>query len=124
MELEDSIKNILKEMKAEYATSLPEKVSVLTSHWAVVRKNQASEEQFDKFAKTVHHLSGTAGTLGFPEISEAAKEFENRFTAVDLGRGGAVGPTFLADLDLHFRTLMGILTKIIQENGSEESTQT
>jgi len=120
MDLEDSIKNILKEMKADYAASLPSKISLLTSHWALIRKNQATEEQVDAFFNEVHHLSGTAGTLGFPRISKVAKGFENRFLAVDLGRGGAVGPTYLADLDARFRELMSILTDRAEAMGLDD----
>lgn len=120
MDLEDSIKNILKEMKADYAACLPGKISLLASHWALIRKNQATEEQVEVFFNEVHHLSGTAGTLGFPRISQVAKGFENRFLAVDLGRGGAVGPTYLADLDARFRELMSILTEKAEQIGSED----
>lgn len=120
MELKDSIKSILEEMKAEYAASLPEKISLLSSHWALIRKNQATEEQIEAFFKTVHHLSGTAGTLGFPRISDVAKVFESKFTAVDLGRGGAVGPAFLADLDMLFGELMGVLTGIVNGHPTQD----
>lgn len=113
MELKDSIKAILEEMKAEYATSLPGKISLLTPLWALIRKNQATKEQVETFFKTIHHLSGTAGTLGFPEISETSKEFENKFLAVDLGCGGSVGPSYLADLDQSFRSLTETLNQAI-----------
>lgn len=54
--------------------------------------------QLESLRVLFHRLSGSAGTYGFPEVSAAAKAFENRIIAAGKGAGAIAGKDALEAL--------------------------
>ncbi|MCE3011123.1 MAG: Hpt domain-containing protein [Proteobacteria bacterium] len=60
---------VLKELKAEYLLSLPQKIQEL-SFWT-------NQEDYKALEDAYHKLKGTGKTYGFPEISVLAEQMEH-----------------------------------------------
>jgi chemotaxis protein histidine kinase CheA len=69
---DDTIK-ILKDM---FKQKLPDKMAKINSEWQAIEKKWDDKEQLALLFKSIHMLRGSAGSYGFPEISESIKELE------------------------------------------------
>jgi chemotaxis protein histidine kinase CheA len=67
--------DLIKTLRAAYKEKLPEKIASLNAEWDDLLKKW-DNEKIDSFYKLVHKLSGSSGSYGYPEISEATRELE------------------------------------------------
>lgn len=66
----------LQELTNAYAKNLPDKIWEIASGWEKLKHDWTSNNWEDLY-RLVHTLTGTAGTFGFKQISECAREFSN-----------------------------------------------
>jgi chemotaxis protein histidine kinase CheA len=62
-------------LKANYALQLPNKLAEIHRGWRELNEHMA-EEPLTLLHRNVHSLIGTSGTLGFTELSKAARALE------------------------------------------------
>lgn len=69
----------LQELTDAYAKNLPDKIWEIASGWEKL-KHDWSSKNWDDLYRLVHTLTGTAGTFGFTQISDCARQFSNLLT--------------------------------------------
>jgi diguanylate cyclase (GGDEF)-like protein len=72
----DSYDSALTRLRDVYAQELPKKIGTLQRMWAAFQVDGTSTELLATVRRMVHSLVGAGGTLGFPEISQRARELE------------------------------------------------
>lgn len=65
-----------KNLKANYASQLPEKVLDIEKTWGEVMTGKDAENLIKDLRQKVHSLAGSGTTFGFKDISEYAREME------------------------------------------------
>ena len=73
---EEQLQQKLTALKQVFIDQLPEKIESLQNQWQIVAKQQWSKEATHAFHLIVHSLIGTAGTFGFTEIADKARQLE------------------------------------------------
>lgn len=73
---QENFQRFLDEQRAEYRSALPGKVQEIQAHWAVIAAAADAPRPLEELRRLVHSLAGTAGTLGFHEVGQAAKALE------------------------------------------------
>ena len=72
----DSYDSALTRLRDVYAQELPKKISTLQRMWAAFQVDGKSSELLATVRRMVHSLVGAGATLGFPEVSQRARELE------------------------------------------------
>ena len=67
----------IKELKEQYRSTIEEKLSELNSLVQIYSTNR-NEETLESFRMAIHKLAGSAGSVGFMEVSDLCKKMENR----------------------------------------------
>ena len=62
--------------RADYRRTLPEKAAQVGALWQAAGAGGAGSPPLADLERLVHSLAGTAGTLGFREVGQAAKSLE------------------------------------------------
>ena len=72
----------LRQLQDKYLSQLPNQISALNTAWlgVVHDKRQAA---LDTLRQLAHNLSGSAGTFGFPAISDEARQLEDCLRVLD-----------------------------------------
>lgn len=76
----DQQQQMLKLLRENYAVALPERLVVLQQYWQALLAAKTTEKRKDAgelLLREVHSLAGSAGTFGFPELGEQAKQLES-----------------------------------------------
>ena len=74
MKTKDMFLKQLEEMRKQYQTQLPEKLSNLKNLY--IEKSSVSLDRLNDIYREIHSLNGSGATFGFPEISECASQME------------------------------------------------
>ena len=77
-----------RQLQADYAAQLPDKVEQLNQAWQVVEldsdsNDSVSADAFAQLKSVVHNLAGSAGTFGYGALSDVARELELMLTKLD-----------------------------------------
>jgi HPt (histidine-containing phosphotransfer) domain-containing protein len=92
---DDEVERALAELRAEYATTLAARIeTVRTAATTALATRDA--EALELATREAHRLRGSAGSYGFPEISEAAGAVEEAFVRARDGDVGACGAAIAA----------------------------
>lgn len=78
-EASEKIHAQLLELRARYALELPKKISELRADLSSIQSGKAlssSSEAWRHLHRKVHSITGSAGTFGYPELSDKARVFE------------------------------------------------
>ena len=73
--MDEKLQDKLNALKIEYTKRLPNKIQMLETHWQHIQKKW-DLQQFRDFHREVHSLSGSAGTYGYLNLSDAARQLE------------------------------------------------
>jgi HPt (histidine-containing phosphotransfer) domain-containing protein len=65
----------IKILKDKYKERLPNKIETIQSQWQRLAEKW-EKKKMNVLFQSIHMLSGSAGSYGFPKISDAAKELE------------------------------------------------
>lgn len=74
---QEDFQKFLDEQRSEYRVALPGKVREIQERWAVLAAAGDAEQPLAELRRMTHSLAGTAGTLGFHGVGQAAKALEN-----------------------------------------------
>lgn len=69
----------LASLKSEFAASLPDRLAAIVTIWQNLDDKiqpQEQEQQLRLLHRTVHGITGAAGSLGMPELSSVCRPFE------------------------------------------------
>lgn len=66
----------LDEQRSEYGRSLPGKVAQIDALWRVAAAGESEAQSRLQLERLAHTLAGTAGTLGFVAVGQAARALE------------------------------------------------
>lgn len=94
-ELDDNAENHLQVVRRSYQEKLPEELEKLTAALASCKANHKNQEALRDAHRIAHTLHGTAGTLGFGEVSVAAGKIEEHLKWI-LGGGKVTDSTWEA----------------------------
>ncbi len=72
----ESYDSALTRLRDVYAQELPKKIGTLQRMWSAFLVDGRSTELLATVRRMVHSLVGAGGTLGFPEVSQRARELE------------------------------------------------
>ena len=78
----ETIGAVFASLKASYRAGLPAKLSAFTDLLDLLEQEPNSRELAKKLLLEVHKFHGSAGSYGFPRISEIAGEWELRLKSV------------------------------------------
>jgi len=98
------------ELSAEYGSHLPAKLAELESLWHCLENGAASPDQVGGLKRELHTLVGTAKTMGFPAITDAAKAAQACLTSI-LGRGGTPDPAGREEFGRLFSELVAVVER-------------
>lgn len=70
-----ALEETLKKLRADYALKLPATLKAIEEVWKKLQSNWSTPTLEELHAK-VHRLAGAAGSFGFPELGQVAKELE------------------------------------------------
>ncbi|MBQ0723871.1 MAG: diguanylate cyclase [Cycloclasticus sp.] len=68
--------NKLRQLQKKYLSQLPDQISTLNTAWLGIIHDK-SPTALNTLRQLTHNLTGSAGTFGFPAISDEARELEN-----------------------------------------------
>jgi diguanylate cyclase (GGDEF)-like protein len=74
--MRESVKQRLKALQERFRLQLPHRLHVLEQALAACRSDDADGAARDELLRCVHNLAGSAGSFGFPELSERARALE------------------------------------------------
>lgn len=86
---QQELQKFLAQQRADYQRTLPEKAAKVQALWKAAEADGAGVPPLADLERLVHSLAGTAGTLGFRELGQAAKLLELLLAGV----AEANGPT-------------------------------
>lgn len=66
----------------QYLQELKEAFPRWWSYWVAVKTDPKDGETLERFHREIHRLKGSAGSYGFPELSQRAAELEERLEAL------------------------------------------
>lgn len=72
----------LEQLRAAYHAELPQRLDVIESHWADVRRGDAAASHIEALQRLVHSLAGSAGTFGMAALGQAARSLEQAFSGL------------------------------------------
>lgn len=72
---ETSLEQTLKALREDYAENLPTALATIHKLWAALQE-QWQVETLDEFYTRIHKIAGSAGSFGFNELSQVARELE------------------------------------------------
>lgn len=72
-----SIQAQLFKLRSLYIVQLEEKIEILQQQWSAICKASGKLDASSVFQRSIHNLKGTAGTYGYPQLSEIASEIES-----------------------------------------------
>jgi HPt (histidine-containing phosphotransfer) domain-containing protein len=73
---QQEFQKFLDQQRVDYRRSLPEKAAQIQALWTAAEAGGAGASPLADLERLVHSLAGTAGTLGFRELGQAAKLLE------------------------------------------------
>lgn len=73
---QEDFQKFLDQQRAEYRSALPGKMQEILACWMKVDAGGEIVQPMQEFCRLTHSLAGTAGTLGFRELGQAAKALE------------------------------------------------
>ncbi|MFI5443898.1 Hpt domain-containing protein [Polaromonas sp. UC242_47] len=73
---QEAFQQFLDQQRADYRRALPDKLAQLEALWQAVDAGGPSAPPLADLERQAHTLAGTAGTLGFRELSLAARALE------------------------------------------------
>ncbi|MDW5440971.1 Hpt domain-containing protein [Polaromonas sp. SM01] len=73
---QEAFQQFLDQQRADYQRALPEKIAQVQMLWQAVDAGGPSAPPLVDLERQAHTLAGTAGTLGFREVSVAARALE------------------------------------------------
>jgi len=116
----EDLSQYLDEFLADARDRIDSLSNAILSLEKIVKEGGDEEEKkalIDQIFRDAHTLKGTAATMGFMKLSEAAHKMEN---LLDLVRSGKVEPTpELIDVLLEFLDVIEGMVNSIEETGSE-----
>lgn len=68
-----------------FAGRLPERLREIEEAWRAVQGSAWSDEPLRLFHRLAHSLAGAGATFGFPAVTEASRDLEQRLKAVIQG---------------------------------------
>jgi len=63
-------------LQHDYIRNLPGKLGTITRQYALLKSGSGKTQALDELHLLAHNLAGTAGTFGCPEISAAARTYD------------------------------------------------
>ena len=66
----------LEAQRAEYGSSLPQRLAQVESLWREVLSHEASPQALVSLERCAHSLAGSSGTFGFAALGDAARVLE------------------------------------------------
>lgn len=109
----------LNEQRSEYGRSLPEKVGQIEALWRLAAASEAEAESRLQLERLAHTLAGTAGTLGFVAVGQAAKALE---LLVQQGlQGGGEWTALHPDIE---RAIAGLQVSLPRADSASTDTST
>jgi len=73
---QEDFQRFLDGQRAEYRSALPGKIQEIQERWSAVVAAVDATQPLNDLRRLAHSLAGTAGTLGFREVGQAAKALE------------------------------------------------
>jgi len=64
-------------VRKNFAEQLPRKIDKVEKTWKLLEQGSWKKDQFQLFFHMIHTISGSSGTMGFPEIGSSASQLEN-----------------------------------------------
>ncbi len=74
---EATLEEALKELRNTFLEGLPERLEEMTTSWAKVRVSPTLVDELKRCSRHFHSLAGTAGTFGFAELGDLARNIED-----------------------------------------------
>jgi HPt (histidine-containing phosphotransfer) domain-containing protein len=72
----NEVQQKLAALQHDYICNLPDKLGTITQHHSLLKSGSDKAQALDELHKLAHKLAGTAGTFGCPEISTAARNYD------------------------------------------------
>ncbi len=66
----------LRALQQSFAIQLPERLATIRQTWAALQENPAESALRKELYLTIHSLAGSAGTFGFQDLGQAARQLE------------------------------------------------
>lgn len=78
MQLDPDLLARLDALRRQFAAGLPKRLDVIDSALAASRADPSNDTALPALVTALHSLAGAAGTFGFGELGDAAREAERR----------------------------------------------
>ncbi|HEX2574151.1 MAG TPA: Hpt domain-containing protein [Polyangia bacterium] len=86
---QEEIEAELAELRDQYRSNLPERLTEIERAIAESRQHPTDPERLERARTLVHRLHGTAGSFGFPRVSAAARRGEELLERVSVDEPGS-----------------------------------
>jgi chemotaxis protein histidine kinase CheA len=106
---QEDFQRFLDGQRAEYRSALPGKVQEIQQQWAAVVAAADASQALNDLRRLAHSLAGTAGTLGFREVGQAAKALEALLEEDAEENQPVLSPGLRANVDLALSALQHCL---------------
>lgn len=77
----DNIQQQLKAVQQSYRASLPEKLARLEVLWLLLQIESELPVNYEEFYRILHTMAGSAETLGYPALTQAARAMVQQLKA-------------------------------------------
>src|SRR6056297_1414714 len=81
-EEEKNVFTALKDLQRRYAERLERRLEAIREEYRAVETSDWAAEAGSTLHRSVHALTGAAGTFGFPAVSSASREFEQLLAGI------------------------------------------
>lgn len=93
MSVDAELARQLDQLRQQFASGLPKRFDAIDAALAACRNDPGNETPLRALMTVLHSLGGAAGTFGFAELGNAARDVERR-VADWINGGGGDGPGF------------------------------
>lgn len=98
-----------RKLQQTYLAKLPRQFDQMSLQWRLSKTNRVDGDAFSALQKFAHNLAGSAGTFGYPAVSDKARELETLVTNLE-----DIGQCAKKDLDTIDRLIVDIGEQIQQ----------